>query len=236
MSPLPASLVLGVDVTTPAGGVALVSCGRLLEERPLEPAASPSPQLMPAIGAVLEAAGRQPGELTGWAVSVGPGSFTGTRVGLATLRALSHATGIPLAGVSTLEAVLATACGPPPAAAAWVDAGRGEVYARFRPSAPPGEGVPRPAPQNDEEERLARPADLLAALPAAPIRFCGSGALLHAGLIRTRPRRHAGDQIVPAVPVLAAAVAVLGERALSAGRPGPAEPRYIRPKAATQAQ
>ena len=65
--------------------------------------------LMPMIEATLAAAGVRPDELGLIAATIGPGSFTGVRIGLATARALAFALGIPLAGLTTIETLLAGA-------------------------------------------------------------------------------------------------------------------------------
>jgi len=76
------------------------------------------------IDALLRQAGAHTRELEGLAVGIGPGSFTGVRIGLATARGLALALGVPVAGVSTLEALAAGAPGAMPV----VDAKRGEVF------------------------------------------------------------------------------------------------------------
>src|SRR5690606_3902535 len=81
--------------------------------------------------AALEQAGSAYGDLDAIAVSTGPGSFTGVRVGVAAARGLALALKIPAAGVTTLEALAhqAQAMRPGRPAIAAIDAGRGEVYA-----------------------------------------------------------------------------------------------------------
>ena len=86
--------------------------------------------LMGVIEAALNEAGTAYGELDAIAVSVGPGSFTGVRVGVATARGLALAVKIPAVGVTTLEALAAEAllAHPGSAVIAAIDAGRGQVY------------------------------------------------------------------------------------------------------------
>jgi len=76
------------------------------------------------VDALLRQAGAHTRELDGIAVGIGPGSFTGVRIGLATARGLALALGVPVAGVSTLDALAAGAPGALPV----VDAKRGEVF------------------------------------------------------------------------------------------------------------
>ncbi|MGB8002752.1 MAG: tRNA (adenosine(37)-N6)-threonylcarbamoyltransferase complex dimerization subunit type 1 TsaB, partial [Gaiellaceae bacterium] len=76
------------------------------------------------LDALLRQAGAHTRELDGLAVGIGPGSFTGVRIGLATARGLSLALAVPVAGVSTLAALAAGAPGAVPV----IDARRGEVF------------------------------------------------------------------------------------------------------------
>jgi tRNA threonylcarbamoyladenosine biosynthesis protein TsaB len=89
--------------------VALAKENILLAELSLQIRKTHSEQLMPHISQLLEFASIKPGELSAIAVSIGPGSFTGLRIGLATAKALAYAKQIPLIGVPTLDA-LAYAC------------------------------------------------------------------------------------------------------------------------------
>ena len=101
------------------------------------------------------------------AVSRGPGSLTGLRVGIGTARGLAAGAGKPLFGVSTLQALAAGAGGRSPVLAL-LDAGRGELYGGlFRPGAPP---VPL------GEERMGAPEDFARAVKGREIRIAGASA------------------------------------------------------------
>ena len=121
-------LILAFDTATSSATAALVRDGVLLGER-----AVPARVLMAAIDGLLDEAGVVPGDLDGVACGVGPGSFTGVRIGLALARGIALALDVPVAGVSTLAA-LATGAAPGARAAgatgviAVVDARRSEVF------------------------------------------------------------------------------------------------------------
>lgn len=120
-------LLLAFDTATPATTVALHDGAAVLAESTTVDARRTGELLAPGITAVLDAAGHKPGELTAIAVGVGPGPFTGLRVGLVTARALGDALGIPVHGVCTLDVVAYRTGRATPFAVA-TDARRKEVY------------------------------------------------------------------------------------------------------------
>jgi len=112
-------LILAFDTATEVATSALVFDGEVLGER-----TSRAVTVLEDVDALLRQAGAQTRELEGIAVGIGPGSFTGVRIGLATARGLALALGVPVAGVSTLDALAAGAPGAVPV----IDARRGEVF------------------------------------------------------------------------------------------------------------
>jgi tRNA threonylcarbamoyladenosine biosynthesis protein TsaB len=84
--------------------------------------------LLPAVNEVLKKAGLQMADVSGYAVAVGPGSFTGVRVGLTTVKAWAEVYGKPVAAVSRLEGFAAQATCAGKYVAAFVDAQRGQVF------------------------------------------------------------------------------------------------------------
>jgi tRNA threonylcarbamoyladenosine biosynthesis protein TsaB len=112
-------LILAFDTATEVATSALVADGEVLGER-----VSRAVTLLEDVDALLRQASARTGELDALAVGIGPGSFTGVRVGLATARGIALALGIPVAGVSTLDALAAGAPGAVPV----VDARRKEVF------------------------------------------------------------------------------------------------------------
>ena len=113
-------LILAFDTATERATSALVSDGELLGERISTPQT-----LLEDVDALLRQASARPGELDALAVGTGPGSFTGTRIGLAAARGLGLALGVPGAGVSTLDALRE---GGGEGACPVIDARRGEVF------------------------------------------------------------------------------------------------------------
>lgn len=124
--------VLGIDTSTAATAVCLLrSDGEAFEVEP-EPAALSGPprhgrELMPRIAQVMEQGELSFGELGALAVGVGPGTFTGLRIGVATARALAQADSIPLRPVSSLAALAAGI--PGKLVLPLIDARRGELFA-----------------------------------------------------------------------------------------------------------
>ncbi len=97
-------LTLSIETSQPAGGVALVEGGELLVEMNIAlKATTYSRSLFPAIERALELSGHQYHHLSQVAVSVGPGSFTGLRIGLSTAKGIAYSLGLPVIGVPYLD-------------------------------------------------------------------------------------------------------------------------------------
>lgn len=112
-------LILAFDTATDVATSALVADGEVLGER-----VSRAVTLLEDIDALLRRASAHTADLDGLAVGIGPGSFTGIRIGLATARGLALGLDLRVAGVSTLDALAAGAPGAVPV----VDARRREVF------------------------------------------------------------------------------------------------------------
>jgi len=116
-------LTLAFDTATSVATAALVRDGEVLGER-----ASRAVRVLADADDLLREAGKDRSELEAIVVGVGPGSFTGLRLGVAAARGLAFALDLPVAGVSTLDALAAGAPGALPI----IDAGRREVFTRVK--------------------------------------------------------------------------------------------------------
>ncbi len=124
-------LIVAVDTSGRKGSIALCRGDRdsveVLQLTTLE-GGTYSAQLMPRIAEAIQQNGLQKAQIDGFVVVSGPGSFTGLRVGLATVKGLCEVLQKPLATVSMLEAVALTRGGAGQTVTVALDAGRGEVY------------------------------------------------------------------------------------------------------------
>lgn len=125
-------LLVAIDTSGRNGSIALCRGDlrefAVLELIPLE-GGTYSARLMPSIAQTLVRHGIDKTRLDGFVVVSGPGSFTGLRVGISTVKALCEVLKKPLAAVSMLEAIAIARSGPAGTVTVLVDAGRGEVYA-----------------------------------------------------------------------------------------------------------
>jgi len=212
--------VLAVETSTLAGGVALLDGDRLRGEYLLDVRATHSERLMPAIDRLLADAGWAPGDLQGLAVAVGPGSFTGLRIGLSAIKGLALALAIPIAAVPTLDAMAAALPFAELPVCPVIDARKGEVYASlYRWD---DDGMRR------EWDYLAVPPKTLAARLIEPVVLVGDAA----HLIATPYARLAPAHRRVSSP---SAVGVLGLTRLAAGEAVSAAdlvPIYLRPSEA----
>ena len=215
-----APAVLALDAASPIVSVAVARPSGVLAER-REAILRSSVLLLGMVDGVLAEAGVALGELAGLVALAGPGSFTGLRIGMATVLGLHQATGLPATAVPTLEVLarlgLARATGRPVAAA--VDVIRDEWAMQLFAPAPPLRTAGPPA--------RVPTAELLARVERA------GAALIGFGVGRLAPRLGPG-----AGPVIEPAV-LAGTAALAAARQPPAwdaerltAPLYFRPPAA----
>lgn len=213
-------LILAIDTSTTAITVALHDETQAVAQASHLDARAHTEWLAPLIASCLADADKQPTDLTGVAVGVGPGPFTGLRVGMVTGLTMGHALGVPVHGVCSLDILAEQAVGLVDGELlVATDARRKEVYwARYAVRSGSVERLSEPA--------VARPTDLPEDMRALPT--VGRGPLLYPELFAT------------ALPVLDADAAVLGRVAVRrelAGEPMPVEPMYLRrPDALTTAE
>src|SRR5262245_29022414 len=124
-------LVLALSTSTPRASVALVEGDRVLADLSRDDPRGHAEHLFAMIDAALEAAGRSRSNVDLVACDIGPGSFTGVRIAVASAKGIAVGLGVPLAGVVSLEAMAAHArstCSPTTLVAAAIDAKKGELY------------------------------------------------------------------------------------------------------------
>ena len=212
--------VLAVETSTLAGGVALLDGDVLLGQYLLDVRVTHSERLMVAVDRLLGDAGFTARALTGLAVAVGPGSFTGLRVGLSTVKGLALALGIPVAAVPTLDAMAASLPFAALPVCPVLAARKGEVYASLYR----WDG----AAMRREWEYLALAPETLTARLGEPVILLGDGApAIRSPHARPAPPSHRAPS--------PAWVALLGAERLRAGEtvaPADLVPMYLRPSEA----
>ena len=174
-------ITLAIDTATKTAGVALLRDERVLAEYFFNLPLNHSETVLPAVNQALALAGLGIGDVGLFALTVGPGSFTGLRIGASTVKGLAFATGAPAVGVSTLEALACNAAGFAGLVCPLIDARTADVYAA--PYRIDGHG--RPAPVLDE--RVAAPGGIRPRVEGNAL-FLGDGLAAAARLIAERPR------------------------------------------------
>lgn len=120
--------ILAVDSATQVAGVALAARDKVVREEFINFRRNHSEILMPQIDRVIKESQCDWQQISALAVTAGPGSFTGLRIGMATVKGLSLATGLPVAAISTLDVLAHNLAGSHALVAALLDARREEVY------------------------------------------------------------------------------------------------------------
>ncbi len=240
--PVSPGWILAIDISAPGGGVALAAPeGRVAAEASLDPAAKSARDMLPAVERLLAAQDLERERISALGAALGPGSFTGLRVGLTTAKGIALGMGLPLYGVSSLEAMARAALaareregGSPPA---WLlpyrDARHGEIFAAlFGPNRSGGFGPSEWARLREDE--AVRP-DGYPLPPEGEILLAGRRGELPPALARGV---EAGRLSHLEMGTAAGAVARLAWEAAAAGAP-PAPPDIVpsyqrRPRAETE--
>ncbi len=120
--------LLAVDTATESCGVAVITDGRIQAELSLDHGETHTKHILTAIDEALNLAGVALKEIDAFAVTRGPGSFTGLRIGISTMKGMAFATGKPIIGVSSLEVLANQAEGDLRLVCPVIDARRNEIY------------------------------------------------------------------------------------------------------------
>ncbi|MBW1979734.1 MAG: tRNA (adenosine(37)-N6)-threonylcarbamoyltransferase complex dimerization subunit type 1 TsaB [Deltaproteobacteria bacterium] len=120
--------ILAVETSTPVGSVALMEAGQLRAEYLVNISRTHNQRLLPAIDGILAQCGWLLSDLDAFAVGLGPGSFTGLRIGLSTIKGLAWATGKAMVGIPTLDALAANTTPSTLPVCPVLDARKGEIY------------------------------------------------------------------------------------------------------------
>jgi tRNA threonylcarbamoyladenosine biosynthesis protein TsaB len=220
-------LILAIETATRAGSVAVAKGGNILSSRAGDAGVSHSTNLIELIEQVLQDASAQLSDIDLFAAAVGPGSFTGLRIGLATVKALANCTGRKVSGVSTLDAI-AHAAGNTGDVVSLLPAGRGEVFAqRFATEKGSVDAL-------DTAAHLSPPALLERYGAVESLTWAGDGARQQIELLTTWARdkgfpvthsrsNGSGWKIIEETNNLAEAVAALALKQFEAGKSSSAD-------------
>ena len=215
------TLTLSVDTTSRRGGVCLLADARVLCELNIDAGLTFSEKLLEMIDFLFRVSGVTLDEVDLLAVSTGPGSFTGLRVGIATMKALALRLERPLIGVTTLEALVA-GVSDTGVVAAFMDARRNQVFAAlFEKSSADA------LPVVIREGEASAPFEWIASLTHRAVRFVGDGTLPYRSLIEA-----AGHSVARSDFFVAREVAAIARHRLVQGAVPPLhllDAYYIRP-------
>ncbi|NJD63230.1 MAG: tRNA (adenosine(37)-N6)-threonylcarbamoyltransferase complex dimerization subunit type 1 TsaB [Deltaproteobacteria bacterium] len=221
-------MILAIETATPHGSVALVTGDALLAEAALPAGRQASETILGAVEGLFRATGSRRDDATHVAVSAGPGSFTGLRVGMAAAKGFCFGWGVPIVPVPTLHALALRFPSERLTLCPVLDARKKQVYAAlFRWE---GGACRRLSP-----DMAIAPAELAGKLPDGTVFFCGDAAAPFAPVFRER----LGPKAVFPAPgeglPRAGAVGLLAARLVREGAACDASgtvPVYVRPSEA----
>lgn len=169
--------ILALDTSTETGGMALLEGDVLRAQFQIRVAKTHANQLWAAIFFLLEQTSWELEDIDLWVVTVGPGSFTGLRIGIATVKGLALATRKPVMGISTLEALAFSFPFFPFLICSLIDARQKELFCGFFKSTPAGKMEKIGEPRHIKPLKLTEEID-------EPVLLVGNGALLYKDLLQ----------------------------------------------------
>ena len=172
--------ILMIDTSGPACGVAIARDGRVICELQLTSGKTHSQRVMPMVDQALEMCEMTAADIDLFGSVVGPGSFTGVRIGVSTVKALAHAAGKPCIGVDALEALAANVTGFDGVVCPILDARAQQVYGAMFEA-----GMPPVRLMDDEAEKLVLFLDRVENTGRDAL-FLGDGVAAFEGMIRER--------------------------------------------------
>ncbi|HUK55035.1 MAG TPA: tRNA (adenosine(37)-N6)-threonylcarbamoyltransferase complex dimerization subunit type 1 TsaB [Nitrospiria bacterium] len=220
--------ILAIETATGLGGVALVEDETLRVEYRLDMTMAHAERLMVLVDRALGDCGWVLDDLDGLAVSIGPGSFTGLRVAVSTVKGLVFGTSLPVAAVPTLEAMAWNVCPGGHGVCPMIDAKKGEVYAALF-SCEAGGALKRVM-----EDQVISPEALSERLGASsdpPTVFLGDGASRYRAVLEKRLGVRAVFAPMPLSGPLPSTVARLGLQRIRRGETSDGRtlvPAYVR--------
>lgn len=215
--------VLAMDTSTREGSIALLDDYNLIAEYFTDITLTHSERVFPMILSILELTGLRLDEIDGFAIGIGPGSFTGLRVGVSIIKGLAFATDKPVVSVSTLDALAMNISFSPYLISPILDAKRGEIYtALYRWD----NGIKRLT-----EDMLIEPENFIRNIKEKVI-FVGEGLNTYEDFLKKRLRDLALFPPLPLRNLRASNIGLLGIEKLRSGIHEDIEnlsPRYITP-------
>lgn len=237
-----AVVTLALDTTTRDGSLALVRDGRLICKRVGDAGKTWTERLPADLIGLLDGEGLRVADIDLYGVAAGPGSFTGLRIGIASIQGLALVHAKPVVAVSALDALAEVASGLRGALnrnaatgaaraetliAVWMDGRRGQVFSALYLSPSAGKVEPVEAPRAEApDQSLTRWTERQAS--RRPWVFIGDGCHMYRDVIDAAGWDAA---IVDPTPPLASQIAAMAEREAAAGRagaPGAIRPLYVR--------
>ena len=206
---------MAIDTCDARGSVAVLRDEEVMSLVTHETEEDYSSWLLPSVEEVLKGAGLRMSQMEAYAAAAGPGSFTGVRVGLTTVKAWTEVYGKPVAAVSRLEAIAVQATGDAKYVAAFADAQRGQVFAAVYQRE--GKGLRRVG-----EEMVIAPGKFVEAAAelchSAKISWVSTDPAPVSGEAAWKERQERGEVIEQVSAVLAPTIGRIGLRQLKEGR------------------